>query len=82
MNTKIDSYSKIAKELKENYPKLSDFERLSLAVQIERNNLLENGLNISRSDNYPSSLEAIAISLGYTDKNHNLTITDVLKNRE
>jgi len=68
MNIKIDSYSRIAEELKEDYPKLSDFELLTLAIQIERNQLLENGLNVSRNDSCPSSLEAIAISLGYSDK--------------
>jgi hypothetical protein len=82
MRTEIDTYSKIAKELKVDYPKLSDFELLSLAIQIERNQLLENGLNISRSDNYPASLEAIAIALGYTKEQFQQTITDVLKSKE
>lgn len=81
MNSQIDTYSKIAKELKIDYPKLSDFELLTLAIQIERNQLLENGLNISRSDNYPTSLEAIAFALGYTNAPYKETITEVLKNR-
>lgn len=82
MNIKIDTYSEIAKELKMDYPKLSDFELLSLAIQIERNQLLENGLNISRSNKYPASLEAIAIALGYSGEPFQQTITDVLKSKE
>lgn len=81
MNIQIDSYLKIAEELKHNYSTLTGFELLSLAVQIERNQLLENGLNISRSDKHPASLEAIAIALGYTDKQLKQTITEVLKDR-
>lgn len=68
MNSSMNSYTKITKELKKEYSTLSDFELLSLAIQIERNQLLENGLNVSRSDSYPSSLEAIAIALGFKNK--------------
>jgi len=82
MNLQIDSYIKVAEELKSGYSTLTEFELLSLAIQIERNQLLENGLNISRTDKYPASLEAIAIALGYSDKQFNQTITDVLKDRE
>jgi len=44
---------------------LSDFEILSLAIQIERNQILENGLVVSSLDQSPSGLEAIAIALGF-----------------
>lgn len=82
MLEQIDDYSKIAKDLKEYYPKLTEFELLSLAIQIERNQLLENGLHISRLDNHPASLEAMAIALGYTNEQFQQTITDVLKEKE
>jgi hypothetical protein len=78
----VDYYSKISNELKEDFPKLSDFERLSLAIQIERNQLLENGLNISRVNTHPASLEAIAIALGFSSNRHQPTITQVLESRE
>ena len=68
MEITIENYSKIAKRLKEEYPKFSDFEILSLAIQIERNQILENGLVVSSSDKYPVGLEAIAIALGYHEK--------------
>ncbi len=64
---RVQTYTDIVKDLKLDYPKLSDFEVLNLAVQIERNQILLAGLNVSRQDNYPSALEAIAISLGYTN---------------
>lgn len=67
MQTRIDNYTKIAKELRKDYPKLSDFEILSLAIQIERNYLIENGLNVSKNDSHPASLEAIAIAMGFTN---------------
>lgn len=75
----IQNYNRIAKELKEEYSKLSDFEILSLAIQIQRNQILENGLAVGSSEKYPSALEAIAISLGYEGSN-SVTITDVLRN--
>jgi hypothetical protein len=79
MRTEIENYHTIAKQLKNEYPKLSDFEILSLSVQIERNQILENGLVVSSSDKNPSGLEAIGIALGYTDGQFKSTITDVLK---
>ncbi|TDX09016.1 histidine kinase [Flavobacterium sp. S87F.05.LMB.W.Kidney.N] len=79
MKMQIDTYNRIAKQLKEEYSKLSDFEILSLAIQIQRNQILENGLVVSSSDKYPSALEAIAIALGYEESNA-VTITDVLRN--
>lgn len=78
MRTEIQDYHKIAKLLKMDYPKLSDFELLTLAIQIERNQILENGLVVSRDDSKPTALEAISIALGYTDEQRKTTITDVL----
>ena len=50
--------------LKLDYPKLSDFELLSIAVQMQKNDILRAGLNVPQTDSYPSALEAIAIMLG------------------
>ncbi|UQD55394.1 histidine kinase [Flavobacterium sp. K5-23] len=66
MKTSIRKYAEIARELKVNYPKLTEYEILTLAIQIERNEILENGLVVSSNDNEPSGIEAIAIALGYT----------------
>lgn len=63
MRSEIRSIYEIEKELKTNYPKLTEFEILSLAVQIERNEILENGLVVSRNDRTPSGLEAIVRAL-------------------
>lgn len=79
MKSEIKDYSRIAEQLKEEYSKLSDFEILSLAIQIQRNQILENGLAVSSSDKHPSALEAIAIALGYEGSN-SVTITDALRN--
>lgn len=79
MKITIEDYSKIAKRLKKEYPKLSDFEILSLAIQIERNQILENGLVVNSSDKHPSGLEAIAIALGFEVNKSDITITDVLR---
>ncbi|NRT13623.1 histidine kinase [Flavobacterium sp. 14A] len=78
MKIKVRNYSEIAKELKTDYPKLTEFEVLSLAIQIERNEILENGLVVSSDDKNPSGLEAIGIALGYTDGQFKNTITNVL----
>ena len=68
MISKIEDFDKTTKQLKEEYPKLSDFEILTLSIQIERNQILKNSLYISRNDKGSSRLEAIQDSLGYTDK--------------
>lgn len=84
MKLEIKDYSQIAEQLKGEYSKLSDFEILSLAIQIQRNQILENGLAVSSLNKFPSALEAIAIALGYEGSN-SITITDVLRdivNRE
>ena len=51
-------------ELKLDYPKLSDYELLSIAVQMQQNDILVAGLNVSQSDKRPAALEYIAILLG------------------
>jgi len=78
----MSSFHEIAKDLRENYEKLTEFESLTLAIQIERNQILKAGLNVSSSDAHPSALEAIAISLGYTDGQFKDTISNVLKRIE
>lgn len=65
MRTHIDSFTKISKQLKQDYPELTTYESLALAIQIERNQLLENGFVISTADTHPTGLEAIALALGY-----------------
>ncbi len=67
MKSKIEDYNAIAEKIKKEYPKLSDFEILSLSIQIERNQILENGLVVSATDKTPSGLEAIGIALGFTE---------------
>ncbi len=59
-----ESINTIEKGLKLDYPKLTDFERLSLAIQMQRNQILKAGFVINSSG--PNGLEAIAISLGYS----------------
>jgi hypothetical protein len=78
MKIGIRRFTEIARELKLNYPKLTEYEILNLSIQIERNEILENGLVVSSNDNVPSGIEAIAISLGYTDGQFKRTITDIL----
>lgn len=71
MKSKIQNYNQIVKDLKNDYPKLSNYELLSLAIQIERNQLIENGLVVSTDDKNPSGLEAIAIALGFENNFRN-----------
>jgi len=78
MKLRVREYTEIAKQLKADYPKLTEFEVLSLAVQIERNEILENGLVVSPDDKNPSGLEAIGIALGHTGGQFQNTITNVL----
>lgn len=59
MKTGLRKYSLILKELKVTFPKLTEYEMLTLAVQIERNEILENGLAVSRDDHTSSGIEAI-----------------------
>lgn len=60
------SIYKYCDDLKLDYPKLSDYELLSIAVQMQRNDILKAGLNVTQSDERPTSLEAIAMQLGIT----------------
>ena len=73
-----NTIDEIVKGLKQDYPKLTDYELLSIAVQQQRNEILVAGLNISRTDNHPSALEAIAIQTGYNQPLSDLTIIDSL----
>lgn len=68
MKTEIRDIKKIVRDLKGSYPKLSDYELLNLAIQLQRNEILENGFVVSTNDKNPVGLEAIAIALGYENK--------------
>jgi hypothetical protein len=57
----IQSVNQYAKELKLDYPKLTEFEVLSLAIEIQRNEIFKAGLNVSSDDSAPSALEALAL---------------------
>ena len=60
--------TELAKDLKEEYPKLSDYEALTLALKAEQNALLKIGFVISSDDKTPTGLEAIAIGVGYNPR--------------
>lgn len=51
-------------QLKSEYPKLSDYEALKLAVEYQRNEILIAGLQVSGGNLLPSAIEMIAIQLG------------------
>lgn len=55
-----------ANDLKEMYS-LTDFESLTLSLKAEQNELFRLAFVISSSDSHQTSLEAIEISLGYTN---------------
>lgn len=61
----VETINEIKNGLKLDYPELTNFELLSLAIQIQRNQILTAGLVVSPSDKNPAGLEAIAIALGY-----------------
>ncbi|PPK75932.1 hypothetical protein B0F87_10419 [Methylobacter tundripaludum] len=61
----LKSVNQYAKELKLDYPKLTEFEALNLAIGMQRNEIFRVGLNVSSDDSYPSALEALAIALGF-----------------
>lgn len=52
-----------AKEIKEDFPQLTDYEALDIATKIIHNELMVKAHVISSNDTYPSALENIAIEL-------------------
>ena len=68
MKTGLRKYVEILKELKVRHHNLTEYEMLTLAIQIERNEILENGLAVSRTDHEPSGIEAIISALNNADK--------------
>ncbi|WP_443945575.1 hypothetical protein ACJVDH_00255 [Pedobacter sp. AW1-32] len=52
-----------AKEIKEDFPSLTDYEALDIATKIIYNELMVKANVISLSDSYPSALEKIALEL-------------------
>jgi hypothetical protein len=68
----IQSVIKYAEELKEYSKKLTDSDALRLAIEIERNEILRAGLNVSTDNSYPSALEALAMALGFQLPAHGL----------
>lgn len=59
----IETY---VEELKYSYKKLTDFEALSIAVRMQRNDILASAFVVSQADRHPTALEKIAMQLGAT----------------
>lgn len=73
----------IAKNLREEFDnKISLFESLQIAAQINQAQLLSDGLLVNNSKQ-PVALEAIAMILGFKpDDQYRTTIIDAIKNRD
>lgn len=63
--TSIGRATKIASDFKKEHPKLSEFEALTLAIQLQRNQILKAAFAVSSTDAHPSALEAMATALGH-----------------
>lgn len=55
----------IKKELKEYFPKLTEFELLQIAVQHQRNRILCAAFVISQTDSYPGCLRSNCYSIRF-----------------
>lgn len=60
----LKELDEIKEELKEYYPKLTEFELLQIAVQHQQNKIFVAAFVISPTDSYPGAIEAIAMRLG------------------
>lgn len=79
----------LAKDLQEEFGnKITLVEALQIAAQIHQTEVLSEGLlvrGINQSDSKPVALEAIAMTLGYTEKNGFFapdTIIDAIRDKE
>ena len=79
MSTEIRTLDQIDRDLHGRYSDLTQYERLSLSVQIERNEILAKGLSVSKNDNHAPALVAIALALGYGDSGSDKSINETLK---
>ncbi len=59
----VQNYNDIADSLKLDYPKLSDYERLTLAVYLQRNQIFQEGLVVSCDSSHPAGLAGIALAI-------------------
>ena len=60
----FENISEYYNQIKLDYPTLSDYELLSIAVQMQHNDILRAGLVVSQADSHPSALEGITMQLG------------------
>lgn len=64
MVSEITDYTELADKLMKQNEDLTTYEAYNLAIQIQRNQILENAFVVAQdSKDYPSALEDIAISL-------------------
>lgn len=59
----FDNIDKLAERLKINYPKLTTFQALNLAIQKQRNQILIAAHVVSASNLHPSAIEKIAMEM-------------------
>lgn len=76
----VTEVSEFAKDILRENPKISLFESLSIAVQIQKNRILTDAFNIHDPKlDIPNSLEAISIALGF-ERNNDSSIKDAINN--
>lgn len=59
----FDNIDKLAEKFKTNYPDLTTYQILELAIQKQRNQILIAAHTLSASDSHPSALEKSAMEL-------------------
>lgn len=57
--------NELASEFKAQHKELTEYESLRLAIELQRNQILQQAFVIHSEDKHPTGLEAIAIALGY-----------------
>jgi hypothetical protein len=56
---------KYADDLMRDYPSLTEYEALTLAIGMRKNDILKSAFMVNSDNDYPVAFEAIAMALGF-----------------
>ena len=68
---------KICEDLKKQFPKMSDYELMTLSIQINKNDILQKAFAVTK--HYPSALEAIGMQMGYSSTGGTTTLPEAIE---
>ena len=73
----MQEIDEIYDDLKRKFSKMSDYELMTLSIQINKNHILQRAFAVTKG--YPSALETIGMQMGYSSTGGTTTLPEAIE---